>query len=176
MKFLGLMMVAGVAMTATGEAPVTLVKETVKPVALAQVVEDPEQPSFVVRRRAVDVVPEALVKMTGMRVQAAEPQRVVLALFPDAVYTAAVERVESNRFGVTTAWGRLEGEGRELSRVILSAAEGMLLAEVHPMDAPGRVFNVQFHKTQETHEAIETNLAAMPPMTDGVLIPPKEAP
>ena len=183
-----LAMAATGATAATADEPLVLVKGAEQQTPLAsQTVADPNQPNqYILRTRAVDVAPTLLQNLAaqnfvqqpnanGTQPNVTKPKpRVTLELFPDAIYTATLDRVETDKFGTTTAWGSLEGEDRELSRVILTATSEMLLATIYPINEKGSVINIHYRKQQNRHEAVETDVASMPPSTDIELPEPKK--
>ena len=83
--------------------------------------------------------------------------RLALNFFPDAVYTAVLDRVETNSLGAFSWVGSLEGVA--LSQVILSVKDGVMIGNVV---APGMFYQVRY-AGDGVHAIREADQAAFPP-------------
>jgi hypothetical protein len=80
----------------------------------------------------------------------------VLNFFPDAVYTAVLDRVENSSLGAFSWVGSLEGV--DLSQVILSVKDGVMVGNVV---APGMFYQVRY-AGDGVHAIREADQAAFP--------------
>jgi hypothetical protein len=83
--------------------------------------------------------------------------RLVLNFFPDAVYTAVLDRVETSSLGAFSWVGNLEGV--ELSQVILAVKDGVMIGNAV---APGMFYQVRY-AGDGVHAIREADQAAFPP-------------
>jgi hypothetical protein len=86
----------------------------------------------------------------------------VLNLFKDAVYTAALDRLEVSVLGAFSWVGRLEGVA--LSRVILTVKDGVMVGNVV---APGLFYQVRYAGSG-VHAIREADQAAFPPEAEPI--------
>jgi hypothetical protein len=91
----------------------------------------------------------------------------VLNLFPNAAYTAAVEKVERDLNGVLTISGRIAGQ--QISTFTLSEKDGIAVADLTDM-AAGRVFKIKYSAPMGQHVVIEYDPTNMPARYDGHVV------
>ena len=87
---------------------------------------------------------------------------VVLNLFDDVVFTAALDRVEPNRSGGYSWIGHLEGV--EHSQVILVVKDGLMAGNIAP---PGAFYQVRYAGSG-VHAIHEINQSAFPPEAEPI--------
>jgi hypothetical protein len=94
--------------------------------------------------------------------------RLVLNFFADAVYTAALDRVESSSLGAFSWVGNLEGV--EFSQVILTVKDGVMVGNVV---APGMFYQVRY-VGDGVHAVREADQATFPPEAEPIPVAPPE--
>jgi hypothetical protein len=110
-----------------------------------------------IRGRSVTVNLESLQGPGGIA------ERVVLNLFDDAVFTANLDRVESNLFGGYTWVGHLQGV--DLSLVTLVVNEGVLVGKVA---WPQGTYEVRYAGSNAQHTIVQIEQSAFAPELDPI--------